>query len=227
MTNYKLVPVEPTPEMINAARSQSSFPLGVYRAMLAAAPAVQGEPDGFREIVEAVAHIGVDFGYGNFDLSQEHIEKARALLEAAPQPAEQQPLREQVPVSTSAQEQWDYYQTLLKQNGFDGITDLLVKYRKLAEQVSAVPDVSELVEALEELVVLMEDTHLGEYTPDSFTSQPARVAIASYRKGGIMSNKSWMLDYLRSLGLLEAQDVTMGYYLRGRTVDYMILDDES
>lgn len=57
------------------------------------APAVQGElvADGFREIVEAVAHIGVDFGYGKFDLSQEHIEKARALLEATPQPVEQQP----------------------------------------------------------------------------------------------------------------------------------------
>lgn len=40
-------------------------------------------PDGFREIVEAVAHIGVDFGYGNFALSQEHIEKARELLAAA------------------------------------------------------------------------------------------------------------------------------------------------
>lgn len=40
--------------------------------------------DGFREIVEAVAHIGVDFGYGNFVLSQEHIEKARAILEAGP-----------------------------------------------------------------------------------------------------------------------------------------------
>lgn len=46
-------------------------------------------PDGFREIAEAVAHIGVDFGYGNFALSQEHIEKARALLEAAPSHSQQ------------------------------------------------------------------------------------------------------------------------------------------
>lgn len=35
---WRLVPVEPTCEMLDAARSQSSFPLGVYRAMLAAAP---------------------------------------------------------------------------------------------------------------------------------------------------------------------------------------------
>lgn len=46
-------------------------------------------PDGFREIVEAVAHIGVDFGYGNFSLSQEHIEKARELLAAAPSHSQQ------------------------------------------------------------------------------------------------------------------------------------------
>ena len=35
---WKLVPVELTTKMIDAARSQSSFPAGVWRAMLAAAP---------------------------------------------------------------------------------------------------------------------------------------------------------------------------------------------
>jgi hypothetical protein len=33
------------------------------------------------EIVEAVAHIGIDFGYGAFELEPEHIQKARRLLE--------------------------------------------------------------------------------------------------------------------------------------------------
>ena len=33
-----------------------------------------------QEIVEAVAHIGVDFGYGKFELSDEHINKARELI---------------------------------------------------------------------------------------------------------------------------------------------------
>lgn len=44
----------------------------------------------------------------------------------------------------SAQKLWDYYQTLLKHYGFEGITDLLSKYRKLVEQVSVVtmPDVA-------------------------------------------------------------------------------------
>jgi len=33
------------------------------------------------EIVKAVAHIGVDWGYGKFELNQEHIDKARKLYE--------------------------------------------------------------------------------------------------------------------------------------------------
>ena len=44
---WKLVPVDPTTKMIDAARSQSSFPAGVWRAMLAAAPkppVVEQEP---------------------------------------------------------------------------------------------------------------------------------------------------------------------------------------
>ena len=43
------------------------------------------------------------------------------------------------------------------------------------------PEVAELVEALEELVDLMEDTYQGEYIPDSLTTQPARAALAAYR----------------------------------------------
>ena len=35
---FVLVPVEPTPEMVDAARSLTSWPDGVYRAMIAAAP---------------------------------------------------------------------------------------------------------------------------------------------------------------------------------------------
>lgn len=34
------------------------------------------------EIVNAVAHIGIDFGHGEFDISQEHIDKARSLVGA-------------------------------------------------------------------------------------------------------------------------------------------------
>ena len=34
------------------------------------------------KIVEAVAHIGVDFGYGAFELSEEHIKEARDIIES-------------------------------------------------------------------------------------------------------------------------------------------------
>lgn len=32
------------------------------------------------DIVEAVAHIGIDFGYGEFQLTPEHIDLARKLI---------------------------------------------------------------------------------------------------------------------------------------------------
>ena len=44
------------------------------------------------------------------------------------------------------------------------------------------PDVTALVEALEELIDLMEATYEGEYTPDSLTTQPAHIALAAYRE---------------------------------------------
>jgi len=33
------------------------------------------------DLVRAVAHIGVDFGHGEFDLNDSHIRKARELIE--------------------------------------------------------------------------------------------------------------------------------------------------
>lgn len=51
LAGWQWVPVEPTPEMIDAARSQSSFPAGVYRAMLSAAPVAA--PSGWLDIESA------------------------------------------------------------------------------------------------------------------------------------------------------------------------------
>jgi hypothetical protein len=39
-------------------------------------------PAGVREIIEAVAHIGVDFGFGPYELEDKFIEQARALAAA-------------------------------------------------------------------------------------------------------------------------------------------------
>lgn len=33
------------------------------------------------EFVKAIAHIGIDWGYGKFELTTEHIDKARAFYE--------------------------------------------------------------------------------------------------------------------------------------------------
>ena len=46
----------------------------------------QAIPEGWREIVEAVAHVGVDFGYGAYEIEPEKIDKARELLSASPKP---------------------------------------------------------------------------------------------------------------------------------------------
>lgn len=48
MSKYKMVPVEPTPEMIEAGKKEADWyehnAIYCYQAMLAAAPTVQGEP---------------------------------------------------------------------------------------------------------------------------------------------------------------------------------------
>lgn len=33
------------------------------------------------DLIEAVAHIGVDFGFGKYELEQSHIDTARKLIE--------------------------------------------------------------------------------------------------------------------------------------------------
>ena len=60
-------------------------------------------------------------------------------------------------------------------------------YEEGKEQVAQpqpAPDVEALAEALEELVDLIEYVRQGEYYPDSFTTQPARIALAAHRKQG-------------------------------------------
>jgi hypothetical protein len=48
--------------------------------------------------------------------------------------------------------------------------------RQIVAEHNAMP---KLVEALQELVDLMEEVRQGEYVPDSFTTQPARIALAA------------------------------------------------
>jgi len=89
---FRLVPIDPTDEMIEAAHEVAG-PVGEgfgsdhadhYRAMLSAAPQASAEPDSnlteAMEIVKCVAHIGVDFGFGEYHIEQSTIDKARKLV---------------------------------------------------------------------------------------------------------------------------------------------------
>ena len=42
---------------------------------------IKSDNEALKEIVKAVAHIRLDWGYGKFELNQEHIDKARELME--------------------------------------------------------------------------------------------------------------------------------------------------
>jgi hypothetical protein len=103
MRKYKMVPAEPTPEMIEAAE-EAHMPFGdmdlALRMAILAAPAVQGEPvdwkDGYRAAmneagwavrelyVNHVHHTGVD---GLLKRCQELEQSFICSAEAAPQPA--------------------------------------------------------------------------------------------------------------------------------------------
>ena len=53
--------------------------------MVTKAEVDKAEPDHVAvplELIKAVAHIGVDFGYGVYELEPEHIAKAREIYEA-------------------------------------------------------------------------------------------------------------------------------------------------
>lgn len=111
MTDYKLVPVEPTPKMLQVWKSMYGYSrYDKYKAMLAAAPAVQGEP-GVKWAPEEVANgnkgirwvsdEGVHGRPTDHDcrVYLESNPNARGchcpectMLYAAPQPADQQPV---------------------------------------------------------------------------------------------------------------------------------------
>jgi hypothetical protein len=75
----------------------------------------------------------------------------------------------------------EYTSTIAKCERYGG--DIFRRDNELGEEnavhiVRAINVHDELLEALEELVDLMEAVRTGEYKPDSFTTQPARAAIA-------------------------------------------------
>src|SRR5690606_27898334 len=92
MTDYKLVPIGPTPEMVEAAED-AYMPFGdmelAIRMALLAAPAVQGEPVAFRYRTSESAMWNYVDWRGPDEVEKDNFEIQ--YLIAAPQPAEQQP----------------------------------------------------------------------------------------------------------------------------------------
>jgi hypothetical protein len=69
-------------------------------------------------------------------------------------------------------------------NALDRIIQIHKQVCAIGWHECAVPkaDLAKLIavaEAAQELVDLMEDVYAGNYTPDSFTTQPARLALAA------------------------------------------------
>jgi len=93
MSDYKLVPVEPTPEMVESAESAymlfEDMELALMMAVLAA-PAVQGEPVGWQFYKDGKWWHGNDCIKGHRKNTEEAGYLTRDVY-AAPQPTEQQP----------------------------------------------------------------------------------------------------------------------------------------
>lgn len=68
-----------TPETDQTASYEGNWEIKALR-MTAKARSLERERDKAMEIVRAVAHIGVDFGHGEYELSDDYIKTARELL---------------------------------------------------------------------------------------------------------------------------------------------------
>ncbi len=93
-----------------------------------------------------------------------------------------------------------------------GVTDCIIEdFQESNESKHTPPGPPTLLEALEELVTLVEDARQGEYEIDYYTTQPARAAIASER------------DRLREVNamLFSALNLAAKYLAKAVTDDLM------
>lgn len=208
MTDYKLVSMEllrSWHERINTIAVETAFGVAdEMEAILESAPqpAVQGEPVGFCEDTAlSLAERTFSTEVGEH-LAEDVIQYARRLhdLYATPQPTEHHPLShdwdDQDKCRRCGDRDWYAAATCTPKQQTEpdapGLVEAMRQYRhndgsgvvfgydlEITQRV-----VAGLVEVLEELTDLMEDTRQGEYTPDSFTTQPARIVLATHRKGG-------------------------------------------
>lgn len=202
MSKYKLVPAEPTPEMVEAARDQHEgepyLPVSLYKAMINAAPAVQGEPVAYAVFAEnGNIRIWCADPIQTETLRQQYGEALQPLY-AAPPPATA-PLdytdayqgamedlaiwkRRALEAETTVRKQDKIIDRMGEDlNAINGPTFMgepVLPKRQPAEQ----PDVSKLVEALELARDRLEsERRSGEWDP---LIRDIDDALAPYRKGG-------------------------------------------
>jgi|SRR5690554_3590776 len=193
MSDYKLVPVEPTAEMVGAAED-AYMPFGdmelAIRMAVLAAPSVQGEPVGWVNSDE-LDNMLDDRTATLFPVRTGFHGKP---LYAAPQPAEQQPcpedIREGAPYDDPA------FESLCREHEVSGTAaaaQCAVFWeagKRVAEQKAAT-DVAELVEALSESLKSIEiPAVLTEIRREFFKSgvyaavSQLNTVLAARRKGG-------------------------------------------
>ncbi|WP_285259210.1 hypothetical protein [Halopseudomonas bauzanensis] len=170
MTDYKLVPVESAPEMVDAA-ADAYMPFGdmdlAIRMAILAAPAVQGEPVAYAVFADnGNIRIWCADPIQAKTLIQEYGDQVLPLY-TAPQPVEQQP-------ECGCCGQTDRCD--------DGCDAVVIGGHRAAEQQ---PDVTHLVEALERIANLPIDPckTQNDYRL-SAAKAIALAAASSYRKGG-------------------------------------------
>lgn len=188
MTDYKLVPICPTPEMVEAAED-AYMPFGdmdmAIRMALLAAPAVQGEPveldrydagllggqDGmpayvWHDIIRAELDRAYDFYMDQLD-------------RAAPQPAEQQPALARYQPCGCVVCTCEHETQCQGCGAHHCGTHPVGQIPEPAYQQQS-PDVKALVEALEQCITSMLD---NGYLANALVIRAARAALAAHRKG--------------------------------------------
>lgn len=199
MNEFKLVPLEPTEAMIDAARDHHEgepyLPVSLYKAMLAAAPAVQGEP---------VATIHVDGSFVHVSWRIPAPSRCAMDVYTAPQPAEQQPDDDAVDRFAAAMKAklnkkrqegrggWqsmtaEQLSALLHEHVHKGdpldVANLAMMLHQNGQRIEQqpAPDVEGLVEALERIAAWPDGgNQCGQANIKIFAAE----ALAAYRKGG-------------------------------------------
>ena len=156
MNDYKLVPVEPTEAMIDAAREahegEAYLPVSLYKAMLAESPDVQGEPVAWQRVDWPDRVIT---NLSRRSIAEVDNEVEFRPLYAAPQPAEHRPCPDtligrtvSMDVSTGDHNAFHrLFGTVVGVEGQDGV--ILCELDEDNQDKQPAPDVSALVELLE------------------------------------------------------------------------------